>query len=407
MSMRKRLRERNKRRQQALIDKLDRELPISEIEQSFEQTATGTLTVNDTVTITASDTDKLPEPEELQEDDAKEPEFIERAANEVVDPKEQQEIATMFCEQYGWPEPVLVPGTEHIWITQAEIGPDDAAELLGEYHIERNRNRRNTRLKSYRTDMQNGWTLTHQGLAINTEGEVFDGQHRLYACMTSETGVLRTMVTFGLPLRAMRNFDTNVPRTHGDNFHLQGQDITHREIAVAKGMLTSQQRSDFVPTQDELDEFIFDFLAPEGNFIWACQQMGHVKNLCNASTIAAVGNAAYYYSSPEQRTRLEQFCTVYRTGLAMDGEDDLAAVVLRQRVTEQGGMRSNATRKELFNRTQTAIRMFMERHPAKRSSDSGVLWPYPHPDNVPPRYEGLVRSLNEEAAEMRKRKRVK
>lgn len=57
----------------------------------------------------------------------------------------------------------------------------------------------------YARDMENGdWCLTHQGIAIDVNGQLLDGQHRLAAVVKAKKNILM-MVTVGVPLSFNNN----------------------------------------------------------------------------------------------------------------------------------------------------------------------------------------------------------
>lgn len=69
------------------------------------------------------------------------------------------------------------------------------------------------RVARYAEDMQEGfWQPTHQGLAIDTEGNLLDGQHRLAAVV--QTGVPVTMmVCYGVPVETFWLMDGGYSRS--------------------------------------------------------------------------------------------------------------------------------------------------------------------------------------------------
>jgi hypothetical protein len=65
------------------------------------------------------------------------------------------------------------------------ITPAIAMEIL-EKHNPRNRSISERTVQSYAMDMkENRWTLTHQGIALDENGDLLDGQHRLWAVVFS------------------------------------------------------------------------------------------------------------------------------------------------------------------------------------------------------------------------------
>lgn len=108
------------------------------------------------------------------------------------------------------------------------ITPAWAIEKL-ENHNPRNRNMSEKTAQSYATDMRNGrWVLNHQGLAFDTNGDLLDGQHRLWAVVLADKPV-EMMVSYDVPvmenkngveLSAMDTIDRGRPRNNGTQMQL-------------------------------------------------------------------------------------------------------------------------------------------------------------------------------------------
>ena len=92
------------------------------------------------------------------------------------------------------------------------ITPALATEWLDK-HNSVNRKISEPTVQSYAMDMKNGrWTLTHQGIAFDTEGNLQDGQHRLWAIVFSGI-TLEMMVTRGCAGRSAEQ--RPYPQDHG------------------------------------------------------------------------------------------------------------------------------------------------------------------------------------------------
>ena len=108
------------------------------------------------------------------------------------------------------------------------ITPEMATEIL-ETKNPVNRNISEQTVQSYANDMKNKrWVVTHQGLAFDENGDLNDGQHRLWGCVFANTP-FDTMVTRGIPLQELRNgvvlkamdsIDRNRVRSTGTQFGL-------------------------------------------------------------------------------------------------------------------------------------------------------------------------------------------
>src|SRR5437899_11585488 len=84
--------------------------------------------------------------------------------------------------------------------TPIEITPDMAAEALeADKGVHHNRPLRDYVAEKYAMDMREGrWDQHHQGLAFGPDGEILDGQHRLWAVMISSKTVA-FLCTFNMP----------------------------------------------------------------------------------------------------------------------------------------------------------------------------------------------------------------
>lgn len=84
------------------------------------------------------------------------------------------------------------------------ITPEWATEII-ERHNPRNRNVSESTVAIYATDMKNDrWTLTHQGIALDENDDLIDGQHWLWAVIFAGVPV-KMMVTRGIPIQEARN----------------------------------------------------------------------------------------------------------------------------------------------------------------------------------------------------------
>lgn len=84
------------------------------------------------------------------------------------------------------------------------ITPKMAVEILENKNIH-NRNLSEATVQEYANDMVNKrWVVTHQGIAFDENGNLNDGQHRLWACVFANVP-FETLVTRGIPVQEVRN----------------------------------------------------------------------------------------------------------------------------------------------------------------------------------------------------------
>lgn len=97
------------------------------------------------------------------------------------------------------------------------ITPEWAIDKL-ENHNPNNRKLSENTVQSYANDMRNGrWVLNHQGIAFDTEGNLQDGQHRLWAVVFSNKSVEMQV-----------NYDCPVIIDHGDGKAVSVMDTIDR-----------------------------------------------------------------------------------------------------------------------------------------------------------------------------------
>jgi len=111
------------------------------------------------------------------------------------------------------------------------IGPDEAQALLGT--ITKQRSLRRSHLNALAADMEhNRWEDSHQAVALNTNGALCDGQHRLTTIV--ETGIGQWMwVATGVCEDAMGVIDTAAQRSAADMLKLNDTvDRNHPLVAA-------------------------------------------------------------------------------------------------------------------------------------------------------------------------------
>lgn len=124
------------------------------------------------------------------------------------------------------------------------ITPEKAKEYLK--HNVKNRTVKVGTVASYARDILRGeFVTTHQGIAFNTEGELFDGQHRLLAVIAADTPV-EMMVARDVPNAAVYATDRGVSRSVRDVFMVESQNsdnpcsdspLTNIKVVSALNML--------------------------------------------------------------------------------------------------------------------------------------------------------------------------
>lgn len=127
---------------------------------------------------------------------------------------------------------------------QLDITPDIANQLL--IQNTGNRTVRTTVVARYSDDMKNGnWGLSHQGIAIDINGNLIDGQHRLLAIVKSgET--IPMLVTTGLQPEIFEVIDKLCARSDADSLRMR-----QKETEVFR-LISMVYKGNYKPTLTEL-----------------------------------------------------------------------------------------------------------------------------------------------------------
>lgn len=220
-----------------------------------------------------------------------------------------------------------------------------------------NRSLRDGVVEQYAADMKAGnWTQCTAPIAFYEDGDLADGQHRLYAVVESETEQ-RFIIMRGLKREDGLNIDTGLSRSLIDNGRISGKDtelsvaIVGVARAVAYGMgstgnrLSNAQKLEMVAEHREACE-------------WAVSHMPRSKNICNSAVMGAIARAWYWEVDKE---RLDKFSKVLGTGFS-DGDADSAAIAMRNYLLQHAGVAAGSSMwRDTFLKVQNAIQYFMKR----------------------------------------------
>lgn len=146
-------------------------------------------------------------------------------------------------------------------LTLTDITPELAEELLAQNH--RNRTIRTSTVNAYARDMSNGkWQVTGECLKIAPNGDLIDGQHRLWAVVYS--GVTVPMfVARGIHADAQKVLDTGVGRSAADMLAMAGHRNSRNLAGSARlamlyeaGTISDSQRRSARITNAEVGEYL-------------------------------------------------------------------------------------------------------------------------------------------------------
>jgi hypothetical protein len=237
-------------------------------------------------------------------------------------------------------------------VKQETITPEKAEKYL-------NRNTSNRKLRDgvvekYAHDMKHGrWTECAAPIWFYENGDVADGQHRLWAIIESKTPQ-KFLVGRNMPREAGLNIDTGLTRTIVDNARISGSDpdLTNEMVAVARAVEEGCRQGKGYSNAKRLEIVEKHREAVS----WACSHGPRGRTIRNQCVLAAVARA--WYHEPDKE-KLERFCKVLTTGQS-DGMHESAAVTLRNYLLLKKNAHLNQLFTETFHKVQNAIRYFMQ-----------------------------------------------
>lgn len=256
-----------------------------------------------------------------------------------------------------WPFPfiVLPNGWE---VCLATVTPALARKML-DCNSSRQRRPKTGVIEKYRRDMVAGrWVTTHQGVAFDALGDLFDGQNRATAVELSGVAV-EMIVWFGVGgEEEMKVTDNGAVRTAGDAAAVAGIDYHPRDISMVRQMaLTST--STLPLTNSELLA-LMDLHADAVR--WVSSVLCDRGKYSIAPIRSAVGRA-YYHCDLD---RLERFVKIYlnETGWT-DEPGEQMAVALHKYVDLHAGKHSVSNYHETRGKALRAIEAYMNRENIK------------------------------------------
>lgn len=259
---------------------------------------------------------------------------------------------------------------------RCQVTPQMAEQLL--MGNTQNRALRMKRVEEYADEMSGGhWRYTHQGIAIDKNGVIVDGQHRLHAIILSGS-TIDINVTRGLDPSVRLVVDDHAKRTAFDAITVDGgfSDITRETVSIANAFAQSLfpggRRS---MNKRQLVE-VLTLIGPSIRFSEAlCKS--RARGLTQASVMAVLSRAWY----TQDHDKILRFWEVLSTG-EMRCEDDVAAIPLRTYLmTMQSG--GHLAKHEAYQKTQRSLQAFLAGERLRRCvSASKELFPTPHDKSV-------------------------
>lgn len=214
---------------------------------------------------------------------------------------------------------------------------------------------------------QGFWKLTHQGIAVDEDGFLVDGQNRLEAVVASECCVPMVIIT-GVPRKAMVAADYVSTRSVADSAKILGKGFEKNETAwgaTARRMMvgmkytgastfTHQEIIDFIGEHREALEFSFEVLSQ------------NKRGLCGAELRAIIARAWYKRNC---RSRIRLFCQYLMDGMVDNKDTDSAVIKLRNWLMDmqaRGQTGGSQMRDITYAKIEEALTLFIAGEPCER-----------------------------------------
>lgn len=237
------------------------------------------------------------------------------------------------------------------------VGQEEALALLARNAL-KNRRKQKNRVLYFEEQLEAGeFEPIHQGIALDVDGFLVDGQHRVQAIANSGIGAW-LLVARNVPRTAVLKMDLHARRTPADQIRMFDDtfDPHNSDVAIARMMVSGTVNSGTVRVLASTPQ-VLEFFRRHMPAIRFAQKHNKTRRVGAAPVRAAVARAYYYVD----RRRLEEFLEVLDTALAHSDRDH-AAVNLRLWLYDDKNPYSKGggavTRAMVYSMTVSAIRLF-------------------------------------------------
>lgn len=249
------------------------------------------------------------------------------------------------------------------------VTPELALRMLQWRDTEYQRKLNLDTVKQYQRDMEScGWEKTHQGLAFDFLGRLYDGQHRLEAGVRSHQTFNAFVWFTNAQKGAARNTDNFKPRTAADAGRFEGVSISPAFLAILRmanyhhGCQPDKMTHNEALQQCEKHGEAIDFVYKAGG------------SRVTKSALSACVRAWYHF----QPSDVERFIKIVRQDVSATRNGDRAAVLLSKFISLNPGLGGQQIRNETFCKALRAIQAYMNGEKIERlyAADSS-LFPLP------------------------------
>lgn len=230
-------------------------------------------------------------------------------------------------------------------------------ELATKY-LEANQSNRRLRQRvvdRYKTDMNDGnWTPCPAPIVFYADGDIADGQHRLWAII--ESGVpVEFFVMRNLPREAGLNVDMGVQRSVIDNARISGEDgqLSNTLVAICRAVEFGAKDHAGARTNSQVIAMVAKHREAAD---WAVAHGPKGRGLRNSLTMGALARA---FRQEPNTHKLERFSSVFSSGFVEDPSES-AAIAMRNYFMLKGpALMLSLNWRDTFLKMQNSIWHFM------------------------------------------------
>lgn len=224
-----------------------------------------------------------------------------------------------------------------------EVSPAIADEWLDE-NIDNNRSVSDSKVSQYARDMRQGkWALNAQPIIFDYNGNLIDGQHRLWACKRADA-TFQTLVVYGVAPEAVATIDAGRPRSASDVLDMRGVTYYKHCASIARfvyrwehGHVANRAQSTR-PTRRQVIETYEKY--PKRIQEWARKQGRFAGVISRPTSMAQVT----FVFSLLHREKAEDFSEAIITGANLNVGDP--ALLLRDRLSKDRDAKEKLSYKE-------------------------------------------------------------
>lgn len=212
-----------------------------------------------------------------------------------------------------------------------------------------NRSVREDRVKRYIADILQGhWHVINNGFGFYSDGQLADGQHRLWAVVESQQ-TIEAIILFGMERAALPTIDEGAIRSTKDVANMMGIDTNYQRLAITNYVLEYKNTKRSTPRGDQIEFYMRHKDAVE----FVVSRLKRV-GVARAPVLAACMRAWYN----ADRTKLGRFLDILESGASTD-TSETGAITLREFLLKNNN-NSGPARMQAYRKTEAALVNFFK-----------------------------------------------